>query len=96
MSKYGLSPRARIDLDEIWDYTEKNWSAAQAETYIRGIQAAIETAASDPKQGRRCDDVRAGYMKIPAGSHMVFYRRAGKGIEVVRILHQRMDFASHF
>jgi plasmid stabilization system protein ParE len=30
------------------------------------------------------------------GSHFVFYRITAEGIDVVRILHQRMDFEQHF
>ena len=52
-------------------------------------------AARDPRRGRPCDDVRAGYFRHPVGSHVVFYRRVAGGIDVVRILHQRMDFQRH-
>lgn len=59
------------------------------------IRRAIEIVAEDPRRGRTCDDVRAGYRKYPAGSHFVFYRLVEGGIDVVRILHQRMDFEQH-
>jgi hypothetical protein len=32
-----LSPRAALDLDEIWDYTAKRWGVEQAETYASGF-----------------------------------------------------------
>lgn len=33
-----------------------------------------------------------GYRKLSAGSHTLFYRVTGEGtIDVVRVLHQRMD-----
>ena len=40
MSRYQLSPRARRDLEGIWDYTAQRWGAAQAEAYIRLPNAA--------------------------------------------------------
>jgi toxin ParE1/3/4 len=92
---YVLSPRAQTDIDEIWNYTQDQWGADQAETYIRLIQAAIEAVAADPRRGRPCDDIRPGYRKFAAGSHFVFYRVIAAGIDVVRILHQRMDFDLH-
>jgi toxin ParE1/3/4 len=95
MSRYIISPRAQADIDEIWNYTAEMWGADQAETYIRVLQAAIETVAKEPRKGRACDEVRKGYRKYPAGSHMVFYRRARSGIDIVRILHRRMDFERH-
>ena len=38
MSRFTLSPRARADIEEIWDYTESRWSSDQAETYVRQIR----------------------------------------------------------
>jgi toxin ParE1/3/4 len=35
--------------------------------------------------------VRAGYRSSRVGAHVIFYREFPEGIEVVRILHQRMD-----
>jgi toxin ParE1/3/4 len=36
------------------------------------------------------------YRKYAAGSHMLFYRHVESGIDIVRILHSRMDFDRHF
>jgi toxin ParE1/3/4 len=95
MSRFTLSPRARADLEEIWDYTEARWSCDQAEIYVRQIKAAIENLAADPSHGRACDDVRVGYRKYLVGSHVLFYRVTSGGIDIVRILHGRMDFERH-
>ena len=92
MSRFTLSPRAQADLEEIWDYTEARWSRDQAEIYVRQIKTAIENLAADPSRGRACDDVRAGYRKYPVGSHVLFYRVRPDGVDIVRILHGRMDF----
>jgi toxin ParE1/3/4 len=89
---YVLSPRAQKDIGDSWEYTVEHWNVKQAETYVRQIQHAIETVAAEPGLARRCDDIRPGYRKFPAGSHVLFLRLTGKGIDVVRILHGRMDF----
>ena len=96
MSRYVLSPAAQADLDRIWDFGEARWGLAQAEAYARQIQRAVEAIAADPRRGRRCDDVREGYFKFGVGAHMLVYRPTGDAIDVVRILHQRMDFKRHF
>ncbi|MFT3716452.1 MAG: type II toxin-antitoxin system RelE/ParE family toxin [Gordonia sp. (in: high G+C Gram-positive bacteria)] len=44
---------------------------------------------------RRSDDVRAGYRKYATGSHLVFYVQAGESVDIIRILHRRMDPARH-
>jgi toxin ParE1/3/4 len=95
LSGYVLSPRAQADLSEIWDYSAARWGESQAEAHIRQIQAAIETIAADPRRGRSCADIRPGYSKFAVGSHVLFYRQGEAGVDVVRILHQRMDFDRH-
>jgi toxin ParE1/3/4 len=96
VSRYLLSPAAQLDLEQIWDYTCDRWDADQAEEYLRELQRTIERAAANPRIGRVCDEVRPGYYKLAAGSHMLFYRViADDLIDIVRILHQRMDVDRH-
>ena len=90
-----LSPRARADLDEIWDYSAEHWGQDQAEEYLRALWRGIGLVGKDPRRGRSCEAIRAGYYRYPIRSHVVFYRMTSTGIDVVRILHQRMDFQQH-
>ncbi|PTM42653.1 type II toxin-antitoxin system RelE/ParE family toxin [Bosea sp. 124] len=92
--RYRLSPRALTDLEEIWSYPAARWSPEQAESYHTTIMATFEGLAAGRKQGRPVD-VRAGYWKYPVGSHLVFYRLSETGIDVMRLLHQRMDVRRH-
>jgi toxin ParE1/3/4 len=92
---YVLSPRAQADIEGIWDYTMERWGEEQAVRYIRLLQDAIKAVAEKPRRGRPCDYIRAGYRKYPSGSHMIFYRTIAEGIDVVRVLHQSMDFEQH-
>src|SRR3954469_15026609 len=93
---YGLSPLAERDLEEIWLYTFENWSADQADRYHNQIMAAIEGLADGSRQGRPIDDIRPGYRKLAVASHFLFYRITDAGtIDVMRILHQRMDVSAH-
>ncbi len=89
MSRYCLSPRAQEDLSEIWDYSAERWRFDQADSYLHLLQRAIEAVAADPRKGTSCDEVRAGYRKYPAGSHMLLYRQSQDGIDIVRVLHGR-------
>ncbi|OBJ10855.1 type II toxin-antitoxin system RelE/ParE family toxin [Mycobacterium sp. 1465703.0] len=96
MSGYLLSPAAQADLEQVWEYTHAHWGFDQAEQYLRELQSAIERAAANPRIGRACDEIRPGYRKLAAGSHMLFYRVKAEGVvDVVRILHQRMDVDRH-
>lgn len=95
MGEYRISPRAERDLEEIWLYSQGRWSAEQADRYAGALIDMIEALAADPEKGRRIDDIRPGYRKQAAGSHVIFYRQARPGIEIVRILHQRMNVSAH-
>lgn len=95
MGEYRISPRAERDLEEIWRYTESRWSAEQADRYANALIDMIEELAANPERGRRIDDIRPGYRKQAVGSHFIFYRQARPGIEIVRILHQRMNVEAH-
>jgi toxin ParE1/3/4 len=91
-----LTPRARRDLAEIWDYSESQWGVAQADRYVRMIAAACDALAAGRAKGRSAEFIRAGYFRYNVGSHVLFFReRKRSGIEIVRILHQRMDFERH-
>jgi toxin ParE1/3/4 len=51
---------------------------------------------SNPTIGRACNDVRPGYRKDAVGSHTLYYRIGSDDvIDVVRVLHQRMDADRH-
>lgn len=96
MTGYLLSPAAQADLSEIWDYTARNWNTEQADRYILAIRDACAALADGSRAGRAIDDIRAGYRKLAVQSHFLFYRVTDVAlIDVVRILHQRMDVAAH-
>ena len=91
---YRLSPLAVADLERIWSWTARRWSTEQAESYHITLVSAFNGLGSGRKRGRAVD-VREGYFKYAVGSHLVFYRPSAIGIDVIRILHQRMDVERH-
>ncbi|HNP59054.1 MAG TPA: type II toxin-antitoxin system RelE/ParE family toxin [Gordonia sp. (in: high G+C Gram-positive bacteria)] len=95
MTAYRLTPAAQSDLSEIWDYIAEHWDLQQAEIYINEIRAAFERIADDPDRGRACDGIREGYRRYSIGSHVLFYIARPDGVDVIRLLHQRMDPARH-
>lgn len=95
MSEFRLTPAAQYDLSEIWDFTQERWDVHQAEGYITEIREAIERIASNPERGRRCDEIREGFRRYSVGSHLIFFVESGRAIDVIRILHQRMDPTRH-
>jgi toxin ParE1/3/4 len=92
VSRPVLRPRAVRDIEEIWTYTAERWGAAQAERYVRAIRDACAALASGERAGHDASDVLPGYRRIRTGRHIVFFRIQPDGnIEIVRVLHERMD-----
>jgi toxin ParE1/3/4 len=91
---YRLSPLAEADLEDIWLYTFKTWSLEQADSYQADIVAAFDGLARGQKKGRPVD-IREGYFKYPVGLHLVFYQINDLHIDIIRVLHQRMDARRH-
>jgi toxin ParE1/3/4 len=98
--RYVLSPLALQDLSDIWDYSDSQWGADQADTHLLAIHVACQmlvTAVSNGRlAGQSADHIRTGYRKQIVGSHLVFFRSNAVGVvDVVRILNQRMDVSAH-
>jgi len=86
-----LRPAAWADLQDIARYTEATWGRRQRDLYLTAIDTKLRALAANPKTGKPRDALRAGYRSGRVGAHVVFYREVPDGIEVVRLLHQRMD-----
>jgi toxin ParE1/3/4 len=91
---YRLSPKARNDLQDIWSYTQENWSRAQADRYHRSLIAEVEALAAGKKMGWS-SSVRPGLMKRSCGSHVIYYRDLPDRLEIIRILHGAQDVERH-
>lgn len=90
-----LRRRAEADLEEVGDYTLEQWGDAKLVKYVTMLNDAFRALAADPNLGRSADDVRTGYFRHHVGSHMVYFRRKKAGVEIVRILHEKMSPARH-
>ena len=95
MTGYTLTPQAQEDLDKIWDDGALQWGVDHASGYARDIKGSVEFLAQYPSAGSDADHIRPGYRKHVVRSHIIFYRLSASAIEIVRILHKRMDPDSH-
>ncbi|QNR24566.1 type II toxin-antitoxin system RelE/ParE family toxin [Croceimicrobium hydrocarbonivorans] len=91
--KFILSKESLNDLEEIWLYTFNEWSLEQANRYSNLILDEIEFIANHPESGEDYSHVRECYFKARIKSHFIFYKINPKKaeLEIIRILHQRMD-----
>ena len=92
MGGFTLTRKARDDLKSIAAYTQRKWGKEQRRLYARQFDDAFHLLSDTPTLGNECDFIKQGYRKFPVASHVIFYHGVGSSaIEVVRILHKRMD-----
>ena len=92
MSSFTLTNMAKADLKEIGHYTLEKWGREQRNHYLSILDACFQRLASNPLKGKDCSEIRYGYRKFNAASHVIFYRQTPSDtIEIVRVLHGRMD-----
>ncbi len=89
---YRISEKAVQDLEDIWLYTFEAWSQKQADRYYNLLIGEIEYIAKHFEVGKSMGHIRQGYRACKIKSHLIFYRRnEDEVIEVIRILHEKMD-----
>ena len=91
MPSYSLSPEAKKDLLNILAYTQKEWGNQQAQKYIDALEKRCDELAQRPHTGRERPEIKSGYRSLTEGNHVIFYRVGDSGIDILRILHGRMD-----
>ncbi len=92
MRTFTLTNKAKSDLKSIATYTQKRWGKKQREVYTLQFDNTFHLLAKDPSIGADSDYIKDGYRRFPVASHMIFYRNIGNTkIEIVRILHKRMN-----
>lgn len=58
---------------------------------MRTPDATFRLLAQHPGTGRDIGDIREGYFKFPAASHILIFRVKKSQVEIVRILHKSSD-----
>ena len=95
MTRYKLSAAATADLAGIRDYSAQSWGEARASTYLRDLRHRLRWLAAAPRRGKHRDDLMTGLLSYPQSSHVIYYRIGREEIEIVRVLHRRMDPVRH-
>ncbi|MEP7255812.1 MAG: type II toxin-antitoxin system RelE/ParE family toxin [Ferruginibacter sp.] len=89
--QYIISKKALTDLEEIWLYTVEKWSVDQANRYYTLIFDEINFICKNIDAGKSMEHVRKGYRASKVKFHLIFYRILNNRVEIIRILHERMD-----
>lgn len=92
MVKVILRQEAINDLSDIWDYTFHKWSVNQADNYYQKLKAACKEIEEKPNIGKNYPEISKFIFGLKTEKHIIFYQQiTDVEIEIIRILHQRMD-----
>lgn len=94
-AEYRLSPKAREDTEAVWLYPLAKWGTEQTDRYTDDLTAAFELLACNPKSGTSSENICTGYRRHSDLRHVNYYRETAYGIEVIRVLHDRMLATRH-
>jgi len=86
-----IAPQAERDLDDIAAYISQTSETAAYNELLR-IERMIDLLLERPFLGSAVGTVnRPGLRKMTVAPYIVFYRPAGTGLELVRVLHSSRD-----
>ena len=88
---YVLTQIADQDLTGIWNSTCEHWSSKQADKYLSELEACFIKLDKYPGLGKQRPDIKVGYRSFPKNHHLIFYRHHQGRVEIIRVLHERMD-----
>ena len=81
---YELSEKVDLDIDEIFDYTEKEFGLEQAVKYVSEFDTVFNQLIDNPKLGKKRNEIKDGLRSFPKSSHIIFYRILNDRIRIVR------------
>ena len=93
MAKLIISPSARQDLTDIFDYIARDKPIVAA-NWIDNIEEKCELIASTPEFGEKRQEYGVEIRSSVVGRYVIFYRPTEDGIEVVRVIPGDRDIRS--
>lgn len=91
MGRFVLTPAARADLNEIFDYISRDNPDA-AHRVLEELRAAMQKLARMPDMGHFRRDLVSGPLRFwSVYSYLIIYRPEARPLQVVRVLHGARD-----
>jgi toxin ParE1/3/4 len=83
---------ARADLSEIWAFTAKRWSAAQADHYLIGLDGMFSMLCANPEVALTYGKFTPPVRMFRYRSHLVIFTADDSSVEVIRVVHGRSNW----
>ena len=97
MAVVSYTPRAELDLREIWSYIAANNERAACQLLDR-IRDSCRAIAPNPLLGTSAPTLAPALRYLVVGSYIIFYLPLddGSGIRVIRVVHGARDVPTAF
>ena len=95
MGRIQRTPRADLDLEELWFFIAQDDPAA-ADRWLDTLEGKIGLFADNPQMGPARPDIARELRYHPVGNHLLLYRVIQGGIEIVRVVHGARDLLDLF
>lgn len=92
VTHYRLSPKAQVDLREIWHYSATTWSPDTADRYLDDLSRSFETIVEAPMLARERHEFDPPVRIHGHGRHLIVYRVSSDHIAILRILGGQQDW----
>jgi toxin ParE1/3/4 len=89
--KFEIKAEAEIDLDEILEFSVRQFGVEVAENYVLGIYDSFDRLLESPRIGAPVEGVEPVFRSIGFRSHRIFYVYENDTVLIVRILHKARD-----
>ncbi len=95
MPRIVRTPRAKVDLLEIWNYIARD-SPTQADRFVERIDRTLGLLSTQPHMGQNRSELAANLRSFSVGNYVIFFRPLNDGIEVERVINAARDLGSIF
>jgi toxin ParE1/3/4 len=92
---YKLSIKATKDIQDIIEYTIKDFGYDTMLAYYNSLEKCLYTLSENPDIGLNYNHIDSGYLCFYHRSHAIFYKEKGDDIFIIRILNKNMDIPQH-
>ncbi|MEZ4364016.1 MAG: type II toxin-antitoxin system RelE/ParE family toxin [Kofleriaceae bacterium] len=90
MSRVYYTRDAELDIDNIAEYTIARWGEEQCAKYLDLLERTCEVIVPQNVRYARAVPQRPTLLRWRCERHVIYFRNVRGGIEIVRILHERM------
>jgi plasmid stabilization system protein ParE len=86
MRGFSVSNAAEHDLADIYAHWARRAAPESAARLIDAIVDRFWLIGEYPESGRDCDECGKGAKCFPAGTYLIFYRKARSGVVIARVV----------